>query len=199
MIHINKFYTIIHTIQGGGKMKSRILAMALALTMVLGSTCTVFADTTINQDTAEDSRKADVVVTYEVTDTYTVTIPADTTIGSDYQNTGIVSASDVVIGENETLKVTLSSTNQFKLKYGNSEVAYSIKAASTTTESGVDKDTLENNDTVLSVSPSSTAAKAAGSTTLTFKTSETEVAKASKAGNHTDKLTFTVFVASDAQ
>jgi hypothetical protein len=83
----------------------------------------------------------------------------------------------------------------FKLINGASAVAYSIKAASTTTGSGVDKDTLANNDTVLSVSPSSTAEKATGSTTLTFKTSETEVAKASKAGNHTDTLTFKVSVA----
>jgi hypothetical protein len=211
MIHINKFYTItlLHTSKEEKKMKSRILATALALTMVLGSTCTVFAASnaqTVDQTaTSEEAKSKTVEVKYTVAKTYEVTIPADVVLTSsaNYTETKELKADKVLIGENDTLKVTMKSSNasagSFYLSNGStkkSTIKYDITVG--TDDSALSANTDGNE--VLSVTPDTDNTGAASKTVnLKFATSSTEVEKAAQSGDYTDTLTFTVSVATTNQ
>lgn len=123
-------------------------------------------------------------VTYGVTEGYVITIPDSVNFSNDTLTVeGEVKASNVIIPDGKSLKVSLVSANGFKLLYSGSEIVYTLKNGETEVASG---------DTVLTVLAGSTGL--AGSTKLTFSTTTENIAAATKSGAHTDTLTFTAVV-----
>lgn len=133
-----------------------------------------------------------VTVKHNVGEGYIVTIPADFTFevnGTDYTSTQVVKATDVLIEAGKTLNVKMSSANYkdadgYTLQDSSKEskIVYTIETNA--------QQAFTNEGTVLSVA----AGTDEGSANLTFSTTEEEIAKATKSGDHTDILTFTVSV-----
>ena len=110
----------------------KVFALLLTAALAAAATTTAFADAQNSQTIGpENTTRPDMSVTYTVDPAYTVTIPASVTLG----NTAIVSASDVKIGKNQTLKVTLSGTseddNTFKVKAGDETLTYTVTKGNT--------------------------------------------------------------------
>jgi hypothetical protein len=174
-------------------MKTKILAAALALTMVLGSTCTVFATETNKIDQNSSSKTQDLTVKCAVSETYEVTIPAAVTFtvgdSEDISSPQTVEAKNVVLtnaDQHKNLNVAVKSANNYKLKYDStSEITYTVKATDVNNGSAFSG---TEDITILTV-PAGTKT---GSKQLTFATTKTNISNASKAGEHTDTLTFTV-------
>jgi hypothetical protein len=191
-------------------MKKKVITMALALTLALSMTGTAFAAGEEGDETSttnsvtwgstdsidNNTKTGQTEIDYTVNQSYTVNIPSDVSLnldGNDYKGSGKVKATDVRIEDGKILKVTMKSTNageatgsdSYKLKYGTStasEIAYSIKKG---------EDNLSNGGEVVSVSSGTVES---GEVTLNFAATSTQVAEATKAGKHTDTLTFTVSV-----
>lgn len=167
------------------KKKGFILATSLlALTVAFP----VFATQTLTTATSQTTK-----VKYSVGETYTVSIPADFSLTSDgsgnFTAERKVAATGVLIENGKTLNVEMSSANyvsggEYTLNYGTDEVSkipYSIQKG--------DAD-FTNADKVLSI----TSGTEEDSQALTFSTTDAEIAEATKSGEHTDTLTFTVSV-----
>jgi hypothetical protein len=169
-------------------MKKKVITMALALTLALSMTGTAFAADDYNIAYPRTSSDSTTEVKYEVSQNYTVTLPGDVAISTEGVDK-TVSASSVLIANGKTLNVKVSSSQYdssaatYKLCYEGSNVPYTIKKGNAA---------IVNNATVLSVA--SGAEGLTGSETLTFATTDENIQKATKAGNHTDTLTFTVSV-----
>ena len=121
-------------------------------------------------------------VTYTYGSSYLISIPTTTTVGTD----ATVSASNVVLHKDETLSVSVSSTqyadNSWQLKNGDNFIPYTIKANDTP---------LANNDTVLT-------AQSGENPSVTLSTALAEPSKPlSYAGAYTDTLVFAVDVGID--
>jgi hypothetical protein len=183
-------------------MKKRFLALTLALTMAMGMTMTAFATEVETKTLSKDSKENTTKAEYEVAQTYTVTIPSDVTVTTDGA-TATIKATDVLIGEKDTLSVTLKSANcendTYYLKYSDSKIVYTIKKGD---------DAVADNSAVLTVTAgqkidantdkaASEAVASSGIVNLTLAADTTEIAKATKAGIHTDTLTFTVATANE--
>jgi cytochrome c-type biogenesis protein CcmE len=190
-------------------MKKRFLALTLALTMAMGMTMTAFAaeeETKLTypseevEEGSQDSttKTGDVKVTYETTESYEVTIPADVTFeGTSLSSDGTVKAEKVLLKNDKVLNVKMkaasitSGEDAYTLLYEGSKILYTIKKGS------VD---VDNNTAVLTVKSGDgledeyTDGKASGEATLTFATTDDDIAMATKAGEHKDTLTFTVSV-----
>jgi hypothetical protein len=177
-------------------MKTKILAAALALTMVLGSTCTVFAtETTQTLDSKTTSQ--DLTVKCTVSETYEVSIPAEVTftVGANdtISSSQTVEAKNVVLTNDtnhKNLIVKVKSANGYALKYDTttespSSITYTVTPSSANSASAFSG---TEDITILTV-PAGTKEK---SETLTFETTKTAISNASKAGEHKDTLTFTV-------
>ena len=150
----------------------KLFSVILALVLLCSASVTVFADG-LNQENNVGS----VTVSYGVSESYVVTIPADIVIST----TGVestLSASSVLIPDGKTLTVSATSKNGYNLEYANSKIPYSVLVNET-------KQT-EATFIALSVVSGSTS----GNATLVFKTTDEDIAKATKSGNHTDVLTF---------
>lgn len=113
------------------KLLTLLLTAALATT---AATTAFAADTTISAGTDGNptpTAKPEMTVTYTVQPSYTVTIPASVTLGQ----TAIVSASNVKINKDQTLKVKLTATserdNTFKVKANGAELTYTVKKGTT--------------------------------------------------------------------
>ena len=150
-----------------------VAALALSLTICIAP---AFADSGFSGNDSTTNVK------YTVTEGYTVTVPADVTFTtSSKTGTGVVKAENVIIANGKTLSVTVASSNGYTLKYGTdvaSSVAYTVKVGdSTTALSGT---TAQQ---VLSVAAGTTSDQV----TLNFATDGTGF---TKAGEHTDTLTF---------
>jgi hypothetical protein len=163
-------------------MKKKVITMALALTLALSMTGTAFAA----GDLTSTNKTKDVTVDYEVEESYTVTLPADVTVTTEGVS-GTVSASDVRIADGNTLKVTVDSENydstnsSYVLSNSGSYVKYTINDGS---------NNLGKGGEVLAVTSGTTK----GSKELTFSTTEDNIKAATKSGQHTDTLKFTVYV-----
>lgn len=192
-------------------MKKRFLALTLALTMAMGMTMTAFAaenGTTVTKEEneGEDATAPTVKVSYTTTESYEVTIPADTELktkdtADGYYATGDVEAKNVLLKEGAKLTVSLASGNSFYLQYGTdnpSKIAYTIKAQETVAEgqTAADADNVTGGEPFLTVEPKTdgTGGVASKTTTLTYAATKTAIEAATKAGTHTDTLTFTVTV-----
>ena len=155
-------------------MKSFALAAmsALVLSLIIGI-APAFADFSFNDNSTD--------VKYTITETYTVTVPADITFASDnLSDAKAVNASDVVIANDKKLSIKVSSANGYALKYEGSHVGYTVTPTGGTALSST-------NTEVLSVAAGTTS----GQVTLNFAT---DGAGFTKAGDHTDTLTFSCSV-----
>jgi glucose/arabinose dehydrogenase len=192
-------------------MKKRFLALTLALTMAMGMTMTAFAaddgqqttptTKTVTQESDEDAKSQTVDLTYTTTQTYEVTIPANVTFsGENLSSDGVVKAEKVLLEDGKALNVTMkaasitSGEDAYTLLYENSKISYTIKKG---------EEEVKNDSAVLTVKPGDglgdeyTDGKASGNVTLTFATTADDIAKATKAGEHKDTLTFKVSVDGD--
>lgn len=177
-------------------MKRKMVAALLTAVMTFAMSATAFAATApITQDTS-DPKTRSTTVSYEVKETYTVTIPETVTFtkgesGVDAQ-TNQIKASDLMIGFNKTLDVTVSSDNyeagagesasgSFRMKGsdGTSFLKYKINKTSAM------GDEVTNGASVLSVASGTTEDQTVD-LWYTFNDIPT------KAGTYTDTLTFTV-------
>lgn len=144
----------------------KLLAIIIAAVMIAACTVTAFADTTD--------------VSYDVQPTYTVAIPASVTLG-DADVTADITASDVLLGDNQQIEVELTSASNtpsgstFNAKNGDSNVTYTITG-----------------DSAIAVGDTVATFTADGSKTLTF--SAADKSAVTVAGAHTETLTFTVKV-----
>jgi len=158
------------------------LSILMAFMLIFTMAAPVFA-APLDKNTTTGS----VTVTYEVAESYTVSIPAsfDFTAES-LSNIAEVSASNVLIENGKELNVTMTSANysdnKYTLNYEGSKITYTVKQGETN---------FTNAGEVLSIASGTTS----GSASLTFATTNDEIAKATKSGAHTDTLTFTVAVA----
>ena len=113
----------------------KLLTLLLTAALATAAATTAFADdTTISAGTdgkPSPTAAPQMNVTYTVQPSYTVTIPASVTLGQ----TAIVSASNVKINKDQTLKVKLTATsesdNTFKVKANGAELTYTVKKGTT--------------------------------------------------------------------
>lgn len=155
----------------------KLLALVLAVIMLCSLSVTALA-ASLN----ESNKVGTVTVSYGVDEGYVVTIPADVAVST----AGVeatLSASHVLLPSGKTLTVTVSSANGFKLKYESSQIPYTVSVDNT-------KQTTATFP-ALSILSGTTS----GSVKLTFQTTAADIAGATKAGSHTDTLTFTCGVA----
>ena len=142
--------------------------LAILLVVIMATVCAVpaFAESTD--------------VSYNVEPTYTISIPASVTLG-DAAVTADVTASDVLLGDNQQIEVELTSASNtasgstFNAKNGDSTVTYTITG-----------------DSAIAVGDTVATFTADGSKTLTF--SAADKSAVTVAGAHTETLTFTVKV-----
>lgn len=160
-----------HKLKGKNKMK-KIISIILAVMLTLSIGIMAFADNGISGDN-------DIEVSYTTTESYTVTIPSDQTVSTTAQ-TGTVSASGVLLADGNRLVVSMASANGYKMKYEGSEIAYTASVGEKTLSGTAAEE-------VLSVNSGSTS----GSQNISFVTTSEAIAAATKAGKHTDTLTFT--------
>ena len=161
-------------------MKKFILSLTLAALLTTALAAPAFAVDITGETTGSTT------LTYGVAEAFTVTIPADFSL-STTETSYTVSASGVLIPNNEQLTVTMSSaqfdaTDKYRVAYQDSFIKYTVKLDDTSLTA--------NGQTVLTVNAGSTS----GSSTLKFSTTAENIAAATKAGNHTDTLTFTVAI-----
>jgi hypothetical protein len=187
-------------------MKKRFLALTLALTMAMGMTMTAFAAEDGTEVTeASEPKTGTTIISYETTESYTVTLPADTALETKtddgYTGTGEVEAKDVLLKDGSTLEISLASTNNFNLQYGTSnpsKIAYTIYSLVDSEEETVDEQGVKvtGGEAFLTVAPKTdgNGGVASGKTTLTYAATKTAIEEATKAGKHTDTLTFTITV-----
>lgn len=152
----------------------KLLTLVLAAAMLCSVSVTAFAATDLDKNNTAGS----MTVSYGVDEGYVVTIPADVWVST----TGVereLSANSVLLPDGKTLTVSVASANGFELNYAGSKIPYTVSVGSTEQTTAT--------FTALSILSGTTS----GSVKLTFKTTQADIAGATKAGNHTDTLTFT--------
>lgn len=151
----------------------KLLTFVLAVLMLCSVSVTAFA-----ADLDKGNNVGSMTVSYGVDEGYVVTIPADVTVSTAGVETTL-SASKVLLPDGKTLTVSVASANDFKLEYAGSKIPYTVSVGNTEQTTAT--------FTALSITSGTTS----GSVKLTFKTTNADIAGATKAGNHTDTLTFT--------
>lgn len=151
----------------------KLFTLVLAVLMLCSVSVTAFAT-----DLDKNHTGGSMTVSYGVDEGYVVTIPADVTVSTAGEERTL-SANSVLLPDGKTLTVSVASANGFKLEYAGSKIPYTVSVGST-------KQTTAT-FTALSILSGTTS----GSVKLTFKTTQNDIDKATKAGNHTDTLTFT--------
>ena len=154
----------------------KLLILVLAVVMLCSVSVTAFA-----ADLDEDNKVGTVTVSYGVAEGYVVTIPTDVIVSTAGVETSL-SASSVLIPDGKTLTVSVTSANNFTLAYAGSTIPYTVSVG--------EVEQTAASFTALSLASGTTS----GDVTLTFKTTEEDVANATKSGSHTDTLTFTCAV-----
>lgn len=155
----------------------KVLTIVLAVAMVLSMGVCAFA-----AEVSTDGGTQDTTATYTEGQTFVVTIPSDIAVAKKgAQATPVtVSAADVVIPADKTLKVTVTSKNSWTVKSPEGgSFAYGLHVG--------EGEALANNGEVLSV----VNGTATGNASLTAKLTE----EVTKSGTFTDTLTFTVKLA----
>ena len=154
----------------------KLLILVLAVVMLCSVSVTAFA-----ADLDEDNKVGTVTVSYGVAEGYVVTIPTDVIVSTAGVEASL-SASSVLIPDGKTLTVSVTSANNFTLAYAGSTIPYTVSVG--------EVEQTAASFTALSLASGTTS----GDVTLTFKTTEEDVANATKSGSHTDILTFTCAV-----
>ncbi len=152
----------------------KLLTLVLAVMMLCSVSVTAFAAT----DLDKGNNVGSMTVSYGVDEGYVVTIPADVTVSTTGVETTL-SASKVLLSDGKTLTVSVASANGFKLECAGSKIPYTVSVG----------DTEQTNATFTALSIKS--GTTSGSVNLTFKTTQADINNATKAGTHTDTLTFT--------
>ena len=154
----------------------KLLILVLAVVMLCSVSVTAFA-----ADLDEDNKVGTITVSYGVAEGYVVTIPSDVNVSTAGVETSL-SASSVLIPDGKTLTVSITSANNFALAYAGSTIPYTVSVGAV--------EQTEASFTALSIASGTTS----GNVTLTFKTTDDDIASATKSGSHTDTLTFTCAV-----
>lgn len=150
----------------------RLISIVLAVALLCLASVTVFAT-----DLDVGNNAGSITVSYGVSEGYVVTIPADVVISTaGVEST--VSANSVLIPDGKTFTVNVTSSNNYNLEYAGSKIPYTVTV-------GEDEQTTAT-FTALSIASGTVS----GEATMVFKTTEADIAKATKSGNHTDTLTF---------
>lgn len=161
----------------------KLLSVIISATMIVMISITSFAaeNSIITQDNEEKS--GSITVNYDMKESYTVTIPASISF-TDTETTveRALQVDDIAIKEGSTLKVNVSSLNNFKMKNGDAEIDYMMMV---NTHEIAD----ENNSDVLAIK----SGEKSGWAILHFRT-ELSKKNAVYVGNYSDTLTFTVSV-----
>ena len=169
------------------KHTKKLLAAVMALTMVSAiAPMSTFAEdeNTVITHTSPTPWEANMTATYDIQPTYTVTIPASVALSASADVTSNITAEDVLLEKGKNITVTLTegsntdSGNTFHARMANSNSTANY--------------TISVDDTVVSVG-GVVATFAAGTPdpqpkTLTFS----KASGWSKAGEHTETLTFTI-------
>ena len=150
----------------------KIFSFVLAVALFCFASVTVFA-----ADLNEGDNVGSITVSYGVSEGYVVTIPADIAISTAGVES-VLSASSVRIPDGKTLTVSVTSQNGYNLEYANSKIPYTVLVGETEQTTAT--------FTALSIASGNTS----GDVTMVFKTTDDDIAKATKSGNHTDTLTF---------
>lgn len=169
------------------KKKLALISSAAILSLALAGTIGVVAASADTITNGGDNT-AQTTVTYSVGNTWTVEIPNSIVLNSSEKTTAEVKARDVVIEQGQTLSVTVSSTNNWRVENGGNGFDYTLKSDKATSAS----EALNNssNNTVLTVT-----AGTVGETTanLTAELTDANKGKYSTGGkSYEDTLTFTV-------
>ena len=154
----------------------KLLILVLAVVMLCSVSVTAFA-----ADLDEDNKVGTITVSYGVAEGYVVTIPSDVNVSTAGVETSL-SASSVLIPDGKTLTVSITSANNFALAYAGSTIPYTVSVG--------EVEQTAASFTALSIASGTTS----GNVTLTFKTTDDDIASATKSGSHTDTLTFTCAV-----
>ena len=154
----------------------KLLILVLAVVMLCSVSITAFA-----ADLDEDNKVGTITVSYGVAEGYVVTIPSDVNVSTAGVETSL-SASSVLIPDGKTLTVSITSANNFALAYAGSTIPYTVSVG--------EVEQTAASFTALSIASGTTS----GNVTLTFKTTDDDIASATKSGSHTDTLTFTCAV-----
>lgn len=162
----------------------KVFTLMMAFAMMLALSVPAFAaEATVNEVSTDKTGQMTATLTQD--QSYTVTIPDTITAAKqDATPTAVsISASNVFIDANQTLKVTVASGKGWKLKdEKGGEFGYALKV-------GESVSALADNGEVLSVG----AGTQTGSASLTAQLTE----EVTKSGTFTDTLTFTVNVATN--
>ena len=154
----------------------KLFTLILAVMMLCSVSVTAFA-----ADLDEDNKVGTITVSYGVAEGYVVTIPSDVNVSTAGVETSL-SASSVLSPDGKTLTVSITSANNFALAYAGSTIPYTVSVGAV--------EQTEASFTALSIASGTTS----GNVTLTFKTTDDDIASATKSGSHTDTLTFTCAV-----
>ena len=161
----------------------KLLSVIISATMIVMISITSFAaeNSTITQDDSE--KRSSITVDYDMMESYVVTIPASVSFTDTEKNIDRpLQVENIVLNEGRTLKINVSSLNNFKLKNGDSEIDYKMMVNATEIPE-------ENNQDVLVIK----AGEHSGWAILHFLT-ELSKDNALLAGRYSDTLTFTVSV-----
>lgn len=160
-----------------------LMGSAAVLSLALAGSIGAVVVASAADITSGGSNTQTVEVTYSVNNSWTVSIPGSIVVGNDGASQK-VKASDVLIGEGQSLKVTVSSGNEWKLKgSGSVEFGYELKVDGTV-----------YSDSVLTVNAGTTES-VEKILTANLKGDDANAGKYSTNGeSYTDELTFTVTV-----
>ena len=151
----------------------KLLSLVLAAILLCSISVTALAT-----DLNEGNNVGVITVSYGVSEGYIVTIPADVSISTAGVESTL-SANSVLLPDGKTLTVSVTSENNYNLEYANSTIPYTILV-----------DGMEQTaETFIALSVIS--GTTSDNVTMVFKTTDENIAKATKSGNHTDTLTFT--------
>lgn len=178
----------------------KILAIILSLCLLCGAVA--FADTTVTQDSTDQTAKTQIsyTVVAEVIDDYTVTIPASMTLAPiEAQNNRLGAQMNVTLtvadgfnAPNKGVYVRLSSANNYKLSNGTDNAAYQI--FNTASESATDYvgASYSSNGNQVVVSYTGTEALSQTRVLKVLTNDAVDVISAKSVGEYKDTLTFTV-------
>ena len=164
----------------------KALSLTLALVLAFALAIPAFAAAETANVSVSGSQPT-VEVAYTTTEFFTVTIPADIALAKAQDANTLSGSADVeavgLLAANKTLTVTMSTANydeeasKFYLAYEGSKINYTIKVGAAD---------FSEDGTVLTMAAGSESAEA----TLNFAAAD--ITEATKAGKHSDTLTFTV-------
>ena len=162
-----------------------------ALISVVASSTMVFATEYTQLDKSGTTE-----ITYGIEEGYYLTIPSNVNLSTEApEEESELSVTEVRLGANKNLTVTMKSANygkveadRYQVVYDNdSRITYTVKKGD---KGAVNTEVTDNEHVLIDIDAGATESKIY----LTFTTTDEEIEEATKAGTHEDTLTFTVDV-----